>query len=83
MSSYLYVILPFDDGVWPDHVTNTAMPMATKLGRMLTLVKRFLTIKLLDSLSHGLAGSINKLKPLYLHYYSVYDHQTWHYVDLP
>ena len=22
MSSYLYVIWPFDDGVWPDHVTN-------------------------------------------------------------
>ena len=59
------------------------MPMATILGRMVNLVKQFLPIKLPDSLSHGLAGSFNKVKPLYLHYYSVYDHQTWHYVDLP
>ena len=27
--------------------------------------------------SSGLAGTCDKLKPLYLHYHNTYEHQTW------
>ena len=33
--------------------------------------------------SRGLARSHDKLKPLYLYYYSPYGHQTWLDSDLP
>ena len=42
-------------------VSTTAVPMATKLGTMLS----------------ALARSCDKVKPLYLYYHSAYSHQTW------
>ena len=59
-----------------DHVTNknistTRVPMVTKLGRMVTYLEGLQPIKSDDPLITCLRRSLNKLKPLYLHYLSV------------
>ena len=53
------------------------MPVATKPGMMVTYLKWVLPRKSHDPWPRGLARSLDKLKPLYLHYHSVYGHQTW------
>ena len=58
------------------------MSIATKLCRMQIYLKRIPPIKLFDPLVTGLARSRDRLKPLYLHYHSVYGHQTWQVGDL-
>ena len=52
------------------------MSKATKLGKVETYLEGLLPIKLLD------LSSSDKLKPLYLHYQSVYGPQTWQDGDL-
>ena len=49
--------------------------MAIKPDRVVTYFKAFLE-------SLGLARSRDKRKPLYLHYHSDYNHQTWQVDDL-
>ena len=51
--------------------------MATKLGRMVSYLRRLPPIKLLDSWRRGIAKSPAKLKSLYLHYHGSYDRRTW------
>ena len=51
--------------------------MATKLGRMVSYLRRLPPTKLPDSWQHGLARSPAKLKSLYLHYHGSYDRRTW------
>ena len=65
------------------HVTNenhyisiTKVLMTTKVGRMVTYFERLLIIKSFTLWPRGLATSCDILKLLYLHYHSVYGHQT-------
>ena len=48
--------------------------MATTLGRIMTYLKQLPLIKLLDSFVMMFGKSRDKVKSLFLHYYSDYDH---------
>ena len=48
----------------------------------MTYLRRLLPVRSYGSWVTCSERSHNKLKPLYLHYYSVYDHQTWQDGDL-
>ena len=67
-------ILLLGDIVLGDHVTNykhistATVPMATKLGRVVTHLQELLVIMLLYLWLSGLARSRDKLKALYPHY---------------
>ena len=54
--------------------------MADKLGRMVTYLQWFSPTKW--SFGHVVLLDHVTSKPLYLHYYSDYDHQTWQVSDL-
>ena len=56
--------------------------MATKLGRMVTNLKKLLPKMLLSLWLHDLVRSRDKLKPLYVHFHKIYDHKTQQDVDL-
>ena len=58
------------------------MPMVIKLDRV-TYHEELLLVKSHSPLITVLTRSRNKLKPLYLHYYSAYGHQTWQDGDSP
>ena len=58
------------------------MPIATILGRMVTYVQGLLARKLHNP-SRGLVRSLDKVKALYLHDHSAYDHETRQGGDLP
>ena len=59
------------------------MPMATKLGRMLTYFNGLLPTKSDVLWSCGRVWSRDKLESLYLCYQSVYGHETWQDGNLP
>ena len=59
-------------------ISTTRVPLATNLSRMIT----YLAGLFLNLWSCGLARSSDKLKQLYLYYYSGYGHQTWQVSDL-
>ena len=60
------------------------VPMTARLVSMVTYVEGLLPTKPhMTLLSRGLVKSLSKLKALYLHYFSVYGHQTWQDGDLP
>ena len=59
------------------------MPMATKLGRMLTYFNGLLPTKSDVLSSCGRVWSRDKLESLYLCYQSVYGHETWQDGNLP
>ena len=50
------------------YISTTRVPMATKLGRMVTHLDGLLPLK---------SRSRDDLKPLYLHYHSAYGNETW------
>ena len=52
---------------------TTTVPMATKLGKMMTNLERLLPMLIYTWSSE----TRNRLKPLYLRYHSGYGHQTW------
>ena len=56
--------------------------MVTKLGKMVTYLDGLLPTKLQKPLTRGLARSLDKVKPLYLHCHSYYGYQTWQIGDL-
>ena len=67
---------------WHGHVTNvkpyictSAIPMATKLGRVVTYGRNTLPTKSRDLL---IIRSRDKNKTLYLLFHNTYGHQTWH-----
>ena len=63
---------------------TTRVPMVTKRDRMVTYLDRLLSIKSYEALIlRDRARSRDKLKPLYLNYYSAYDHQTCQSGNLP
>ena len=70
----------FSHMVLQDHVTNkkhistTPVPMATKLGRMVTNLENLYPIMQLRS---SVMRSRDKLKPLYFDYHGACGHQTW------
>ena len=67
----------------PRNLAHSTEPMATKLGRIVAYLKGLLP-KITQPFGLVVfARSRDKLKPLYLHYYSAYDHQTWQGCDLP
>ena len=79
--AYKVASWPFDYVVLQDHVTKQnhyistiRVPMATKLGRMVTHLDELAPTK-----SHHLLITwfCDKLKPLYLLYHSAYDPQIW------
>ena len=57
-------------------------PMVTALGRMVTYLEGLLPTKSHEPWSRVLTKLHDKIRPLYLHYYSVYRHQTWQDGDL-
>ena len=56
--------------------------MATKTGRMVNYLQISYSWSYLALWLHGYAKSRDKLKSLYLHNHSAYDHQIWQYGDL-
>lgn len=58
------------------------MPIATKLDSMVTYHEELSPINSHTFLSRGLAGSCDKLKPLYLRYYDACSHKIWQDGDL-
>ena len=61
-----------------NHYTSTiTMRMATKLGTLVTYLRRLLLTKPHVPLITYLSRSLGKLKILYLHCYSAFCHQIW------
>ena len=56
------------------------MPMATKLGRMVTYFER-LQLSIRRVFNHLVSRSHDKLKLLYIHYHNAYGYQTGHGED--
>ena len=57
--------------------------MATKGGSIVTYLDELVPKSHMTVWSCGIPRSFDKLKPLYLHYHSVYSHQTWQDGYLP
>ena len=55
-------------------ICTSTIPMATKLGKVVTYVRKTPPTKLCDLL---IKWSPDKCKTLYLHFCNTYDHQTW------
>ena len=64
------------------YISPTTVLMAT-LGRMVTYLEGYLAIKPMEIKIGDHSRSGDKSKPLYLHYQSVYSHQTWQDSGLP
>ena len=80
---------PFDLMVFQGHPTNenryiatATVPMATKLGRMVTYLDGLLPMKSHDPLITWSCEITGSRKPLYFHNHSAYGHQTWRGGDL-
>ena len=58
------------------YISTTTVLRATKLGRMVTYLNELLLLMSHYLFSCGLTRSCDKLKPLYLHFQSPYDHQA-------
>ena len=77
------------NGCWSCEITwqtkniTTTVPLTSKLGRMVNYLDWNLPESHMTLWWRGLAKSRDKLKPLYLHNHSVYDHQTCKDGDLP
>ena len=63
-------------------ISQLSASMATRLGRMVTYLEDFQSIKS-HTWNRGLARSRKKIKPLCLQYHHTYGHQTWQNDDLP
>ena len=66
------------------YISNTTVPMATRPGSTVIYLEQLSSSISYPTLwSRGFAISREKLKPLYLYYYSVYDLQTRQVGSLP
>ena len=65
------------------YISNTIVPMATKLDRMVTYHEELPPIKLHERLIKWYCEITWQTKKLYLYYHNTYGYQTWQPGDIP